>query len=102
MPRSPLLRQWVLRGAGGTAAAERCLPGMSSKKEPMTGVKQLQRIVALGFCTCLTGPALAITDGVTAQGLRFVTGGITDDERDALGANSEPHGLKVVTVSRER
>jgi len=68
----------------------------------MTRVKQLQRIVALGFGVCLAGPALAITDGVTAQGLRFVTGGITDDERDALGANSEPHGLKVVTVSRER
>jgi hypothetical protein len=68
----------------------------------MTRVKQLQRIVALGFCACLAGPALAITDGVTAQGLRFVTGGITDDERDALGANSEPHGLKVVIVTRER
>jgi hypothetical protein len=68
----------------------------------MTRVKQLQRIVALGFCACLAGPALALTNGVTAQGLRFVTGGITDDERDALGANSEPHGLKVVTVTRER
>jgi hypothetical protein len=63
---------------------------------------QLQRIVALLFCACLAGPALAITAGVTAQGLRFVTGGITDDERDALGANSEPHSLRVVTVSRER
>jgi hypothetical protein len=68
----------------------------------MTRVKQLQHIIAFGFCACLAGPALAITDGVTAQGLRFVTGGITDDERDALSANSEPHGLKIVTVSRER
>lgn len=68
----------------------------------MTCVKQLQRIVALAFCACLAGPALAITEGLTAQGLPFVTGGITVDERDALGANSEPHSLRVVTVSRER
>jgi len=68
----------------------------------MKHVKQLQRIVALGFCAGLAGPVLAITEGITAQGRPFVTGGITDDERFALSANSEPHGLKVVTVSRER
>jgi len=68
----------------------------------MTRVQQLQRIVALAFCASVAGPALAITDGLTTQGLRFVTGGITDDERYALQSNSEPHGLKIVTVTRER
>jgi len=67
----------------------------------MKPLQHLQWIVGLGFFACLAGPAIALTDGVTAQGLRYVTGGITDDERDALLANSEPHGLKVVTIARE-
>ncbi len=55
----------------------------------------------LAIFACIAGPAFAITDGITAQGSRFVTGGITQDERDLLGANSEPQGLRVVTVTRE-
>jgi len=66
----------------------------------MKRLQHLQCLVALGFWACAAGPAVAVTDGITSQGLRYVTGGITDDERDALLANSEPHGLKVVTVAR--
>ena len=66
----------------------------------MKRLQHLQYVVAFGIWVCVAGPAAAVTDGVTTQGLRYVTGGITDDERNALLASSEPHGLKVVTVAR--
>ena len=68
----------------------------------MTHVQQLQRIAALAFLASVAGPALALTEGLTAQGLPYVTGGITDDERSALAVSSDPHTLRVVTVTRER
>ena len=67
----------------------------------MTRVQQLQCIIAWGSCACMAGPAVAISVGTTSQGLPYVTGGITDDERSELDANAVPHGLKVVTVARE-
>jgi len=67
----------------------------------MKHVQHLQLVIALGLCACLAGPALAITDGITSQGLPYVTGGISDDERDALAGSGVPHGLRIVTVARE-
>ena len=53
--------------------------------------------VALFACAA---PALALTDGVTRQGLPYVTGGITSDERDALTASRAERGVRIVTVTR--
>ena len=53
--------------------------------------------IALLACAA---PALALSDGVTQQGLPYVTGGITTDERDALTASRAERGVRVVTVAR--
>ena len=54
--------------------------------------------VALFACAA---PALALTDGVTRQGLPYVTSGITTDERDALTASRAERDVRIVTVTRE-
>ena len=58
-------------------------------------------MMILALAGSVASPAFAITDGITTQGSRFVTGGITQDERDALASNSEPNGLRIITVTRE-
>ena len=64
-------------------------------------MKPLGCVMTFALAGCVTGPALAVTDGITAQGFRYVTGGVTLDERDALDSNSEPKGLRIITVTRE-
>jgi len=53
------------------------------------------------FCACCAASARALTDGVTQQGGRYVTGGITTDERDALTTARAERGVRIVTVTRE-
>ena len=61
----------------------------------------LRCAMILALAGSVASPAFAISDGITAQGFRYVTGGITQDERDALASNSEPNGLRIITVTRE-
>jgi hypothetical protein len=53
------------------------------------------------FCVCCAASAQALTEGVTLQGGRHVTGGITTDERDALTAARPDRDVRIETVTRE-
>lgn len=55
----------------------------------------------LVLCWCLAGSANAFEQGVTADGIRYASGGVSEEDREALQALSERFSLWVVTAVRK-
>ncbi len=57
-------------------------------------------VMAFGSLVSLAGNAAAAEEGVTAQGSRFVSGGVSTEEQAALHTQREQFSLWVVTAAR--
>jgi hypothetical protein len=68
----------------------------------MTGNYRMAVVALAAALTSMLGspPALALSEGVTAQGLAFISGGVGQDERETMSVRRNQFSLHVTAAAR--